>query len=248
LERTSLPTWPVQVPSNGVSVNGAKSSSGSSPAIPKCTPSVDMVFVQRSVSGSKPLRDAALLEILRSGDVVITPKLDRMFCSALDALDVLGRLKDRAMNLHMIDLGGDVAGDDESKLAFTILSAVAAAERDRTRERIAEVKRDQRQRGRCLGGKTPFGLRVGETGELIAIPEQQGAVRRMLRLNNQGLALRTIADRMKASGMSSPTSASRGRSRHPVVLRADGRGRAFVSCEEVVNARHGRAPSRGRGG
>src|SRR5215204_5155294 len=66
-----------------------------------------------------------------------------MFRSALDALDVLARLKERGVTLHMIDLGGDVTGNGISKLVFTILSAVAEAERDRTRERIADVKRDQ---------------------------------------------------------------------------------------------------------
>jgi DNA invertase Pin-like site-specific DNA recombinase len=65
-----------------------------------------------------------------------------MFRSALDALAVLGELKARAIALHMIDLGGDTTGNGVSKLVFTILSAVAEAERDRTRERIAEVKRD----------------------------------------------------------------------------------------------------------
>ncbi len=45
---------------------------------------------------------------LKSGETVITAKLDRMFRSALNALDVLGQLKDRGVNLHMIDLGGDV--------------------------------------------------------------------------------------------------------------------------------------------
>ena len=58
---------------------------------------VDQVFVERGVSGSKPLarppRGPALLAALQPGDVVITPKLDRMFRSALDALDVLGQLK-----------------------------------------------------------------------------------------------------------------------------------------------------------
>src|SRR4051794_41966208 len=62
----------------------------------------------------------------------------------------------------MIDLGGDVTGNGISKLVFTILSAVAKAERDRTRERIADVKRDQRARGRFLGGTVPFGYRLGE--------------------------------------------------------------------------------------
>jgi putative DNA-invertase from lambdoid prophage Rac len=65
-----------------------------------------------------------------------------MFRSARDALDVLDRLKRQNVSLHMIDLGGDVTGNGISKLVFTILSAVAEAERDRTRERIAEVKAD----------------------------------------------------------------------------------------------------------
>ena len=97
--------------------------------------------------------------------------------------------------------GGDTTGNGVSKLIFTILSAVAEAERDRTRERIAEVKRDQRQRGRYLGGTPPFGWRVGEAGELVPVPEQQAAIKRTRRLKDQGLALRAIADRMTAAGI-----------------------------------------------
>ena len=167
---------------------------------------IDRMFVERGVSGSKPLGDrpegAALLAVLQPGDVVITPKLDRMFRSALDALDVLGKLKAGRHRLHMIDLGGDTTGNGVSKLVFTILSAVAEAERDRTRERVAEVKRDQRQRGRYLGGAVPWGYRVGEAGELVPIPEQQAAIRRMRKLRDQGLALRAIAEKMKAAGVS----------------------------------------------
>jgi putative DNA-invertase from lambdoid prophage Rac len=99
----------------------------------------------------------------------------------------------------MIDLGGDTTGNGVSELVFTILSAVAEAERDRTRQRITEVKRDQRQRGRYLGGIVPLGWRVGASGELVPVPEQQAAMRR---LKDQGLALRTIANRMQASGVS----------------------------------------------
>jgi DNA invertase Pin-like site-specific DNA recombinase len=167
---------------------------------------IDRVFVERGVSGSKPLGDrpqgAALMAVLQPGDTVITPKLDRMFRSALDALAVLGDLKARGISLHMLDLGGDTTGNGVSKLVFTILSAVAEAERDRTRERIAEVKRDQRQRRRYLGGAVPWGYRVGDAGELVPIPEQQAAIRKMRRLRSQGLALRAIAAKMKAAGVS----------------------------------------------
>lgn len=166
--------------------------------------SVEKVFVERGVSGSKPLADrpqgAALLATLQPGDVVITPKLDRMFRSALDALDVLGKLKDWGVALHMIDLGGDTTGNGVSKLVFTILSAVAEAERDRTRERVSEVKADQRKRGRYLGGTVPWGWRVGDAGELVPVPEQQRAIRRMRELRAKGLSFRAIQARLAKRG------------------------------------------------
>jgi DNA invertase Pin-like site-specific DNA recombinase len=167
---------------------------------------LDRVFVERAVSGSRPIAErpegAKLLSAAQAGDVVITPKLDRMFRSALDALDVLARLKDRGVSLHMIDLGGDVTGNGISKLVFTILSAVAEAERDRTRERIADVKRDQRSRGRYLGGAVPFGFRLGEDGGLVPEPSEQEAIRQARGLKAEGASLRAIAADLRERGHS----------------------------------------------
>ena len=96
---------------------------------------VDEFFVEAGVSGSVPLADRPegrrMLTALQPGDVVITPKLDRAFRSAADALGTLEQLKEDSVGLHMIDLGGDVTGNGISKLVFTILSAVAENERDR---------------------------------------------------------------------------------------------------------------------
>jgi DNA invertase Pin-like site-specific DNA recombinase len=165
---------------------------------------LDQVFVERGVSGSKPLAErpegARLLALLAPGDTVITPKLDRMFRSAVDALDVLGRLKQRRVNLHMIDLGGDTTGNGISKLVFTILAAVAEAERDRTRERITEVKADQRKRGRHLGGSVPFGFTVADDGMLVPDPAQQRAIRRAKVLRANGCTLRGIRDALARRG------------------------------------------------
>jgi DNA invertase Pin-like site-specific DNA recombinase len=165
---------------------------------------ITTIFVERGVSGSKPLADrpegAKLLAALKFDDVVITPKLDRMFRSALDALDVLGRLQKRGVSLHMIDLGGDVTGNGISKLVFTILSAVAEAERDRIRERISAVKADQRARNRYLGGIAPFGWRVGDDGALAEIPAQQAAISKMRSLRQRGASLRQIAAAMRDAG------------------------------------------------
>jgi putative DNA-invertase from lambdoid prophage Rac len=82
----------------------------------------------------------------------------------------------------MLDLGGDVSGNGISKLVFTILSAVAEAERDRIRERVAEV--NQRKLNRHLGGSVPFGFRKVETppkgAELVPVPEEQEAIKRTI--------------------------------------------------------------------
>jgi DNA invertase Pin-like site-specific DNA recombinase len=165
---------------------------------------LDRVFVERAVSGSRPIAErpegGKLMVAARAGDVIITPKLDRMFRSALDALDVLARLKERGVSLHMIDLGGDVTGNGISKLVFTILSAVAEAERDRTRERIADVKRDQRSRGRYLGGAVLFGFRLGEDGGLVPEPSEQAAIRHARELKAGGVSLRAIAEELRAKG------------------------------------------------
>jgi len=66
-----------------------------------------------------------LLALVKAGDVVVTPRMDRIFRSSADSLVPLEELKKRRVSLHMIDLGGDVLGNDIGKLVFTILAAVA---------------------------------------------------------------------------------------------------------------------------
>jgi DNA invertase Pin-like site-specific DNA recombinase len=87
----------------------------------------------------------------------------------------------------------DVTGNDISKLVFTILSAVAEAERDRVREPIREVKADQRKRRRYLGGIVPFGWQIGDGGALVEVADQQRAIQRILELRRNGVSLRSIS-------------------------------------------------------
>jgi len=162
---------------------------------------IGRVFVERRVCGSTRLTErpqgAALLAALEPGDVVVTAKLDRMFRSALDALDVLQQLKERGISLHMVDLGGDVTGNGISKLVFTILSAVAEAERDRIRERVRDVKRDQRERNRFLGGWVPFGMELAEDGSLVPDPIAQAAIATIREGRAAGRSLRQCAEMVR---------------------------------------------------
>jgi putative DNA-invertase from lambdoid prophage Rac len=159
---------------------------------------LDHVFCEAGISGSVPLRErpqgAKLLTMVEAGDIVVTPKLDRMFRSASDALSSLETFKRQSISLHMLDLGGDVTAHGIAKLVFTILSAVAEAERDRIRERITDIKRDQRRRGRYLGGSVPFAHTVDPDGNLVA---DQAIVQAVTKLRAEGLSLRAIAARFE---------------------------------------------------
>jgi len=165
---------------------------------------LDAVIVEEGVSGSVPVADrpaaGPLFAKLGRGDIVIAPKLDRLFRSALDALKVVEALKGRGVKLHLLDLGGDIAGNGLSKLFLTIAAAFAEAERDRIRERVAQTKADQKARGRYLGGIMPFGYRRGGDGELVPHDAEQEAIREMAALRAQGAPLRAIAAAMRTKG------------------------------------------------
>ena len=166
------------------------------------------IMVEEGVSGSIPIDERpvgrALLARLQAGDAIIAAKLDRMFRSALDALKVVEDLKARGVKLHLLDLGGDIAGNGLSKLFLTIAAAFAEAERDRIRERISQVKADQRARGHFLGGVRPFGFQlVGEGKDKRLVPDaaEQAAIARMVELKAEGKSLRAIAADLAVSGL-----------------------------------------------
>jgi DNA invertase Pin-like site-specific DNA recombinase len=166
---------------------------------------LDRIFVERGVSGSIPLADrpegAAMLAALQAGDVVVSPKLDRVFRSALDALQQTEALRARGVSLHLLDLGGDIAGNGLSRLFMTIAAAFAELERDRIRERITQVKRDQKARGRFLGGtRPPFGFRAGEDGGLVPDEAEQAAIARAKRMRGHGKSLRYIVAKFALDG------------------------------------------------
>jgi putative DNA-invertase from lambdoid prophage Rac len=106
----------------------------------------------------------------------------------------------RGIKLHLLDLGGDIAGNGLSKLFLPIAAAFAEAERDRIRERISQVKADQKARGRFLGGSVQFDYRLGDGGKLVSHEAEQEAIRDMIALKAQGRSLRAIAAELRAKG------------------------------------------------
>ena len=104
----------------------------------QCGASCNREAVEVQAVAERP-QGALLWAQIQPGDVVIAPKLDRLFRSALDALQTVEALKAKGVHLHLLNLGGDIAGNGLSKLFLTIAAAFAEAERDRIRERVSQV-------------------------------------------------------------------------------------------------------------
>jgi len=165
---------------------------------------IGRMFVDRGVSGSKPLEDrgagSELLSALEAGDVVFCAKLDRMFRNASDALATLQTFKDKGVRLFLKDMGGDVTGNGVSALVFTILAGVAQFERERIAERVAENRERLVAAGRFVGGRVPFGMRVvdGEDEQgrparfLEPDPEKEPIVDRVQGMRSGGATVRAV--------------------------------------------------------
>ena len=153
------------------------------------------VFVERGVSGglefnSRP-EGSRLLEVIKSGDVLIFPKLDRGFRNTRDALNTLHLLKEKGVSVHSIDLGGDVTGNGVGAIIFTILSAFASFERERIASRISEVKQMRKSQGYFVGGRRGFGFNV-VNGKKVPNKKEQRLIQEMKNKKANGESLLAI--------------------------------------------------------
>ena len=94
---------------------------------------------------------AMCLDYVRDGDVLVITKLDRLARSTRDLLNILNRLDQKQVKLHVIDQQIDTS-TPAGMLLVTMLGAIAAFENDLRKERqtdgIALAKRKGVQFGR----------------------------------------------------------------------------------------------------
>ena len=109
---------------------------------------IDEMIVECGVSGGQRLHDrprgSELLAKLQSGDVVICAQLDRMFRSALDAVETVDEFKDRGIRLLVLDLA-EITGDNT--IVISILAAVAAFEHEFEQRANPPEPADPKDRG-----------------------------------------------------------------------------------------------------
>jgi len=150
-----------------------------------------------------------LLSIVEDGDVIISSKLDRMFRSTLDGLQICKELKERNVALHFIDIGGNVTtnGDDNGigKVVFTLISSFAEMERHRLGERIRGTKQLQIKENVYLGGPVGFGyslVQVEDKTYVLENVEEQRIIERMKKLRKDGHSYRKISEFLKKDKVS----------------------------------------------
>ena len=164
------------------------------------------LFTDAGVSGATKLsfRPAGgdLLAAMSKGDTVIASKLDRMFRSASDAIDMFEVFKEKGVDLVLYDISHEPVSAGVGKLIMTILAAVADMERIRIRERTADGRRAKKAKGGAIG-KAPFGYRkVGEghNSMLEENPREQMAAGLMREWYQRKMSCAAISKELAAQG------------------------------------------------
>jgi DNA invertase Pin-like site-specific DNA recombinase len=165
------------------------------------------IYEDAGVSGATKLRfrpaGERLLADMKAGDVVVASKLDRMFRSAADAIQMFEEFKARGVDLILYDISHEPVSGGVGKLIMTILAAVGDMERVRIRERTADGRRAKKAKGGPIG-EVPFGFRKeGEGRSAVLVPHEpeQAAQRRAIELGqDRRLSYQSIANQLANEG------------------------------------------------
>ncbi|WP_406418471.1 recombinase family protein [Streptomyces sp. NBC_01614] len=113
----------------------------------------DQIFIDKASGklASRPELDKALIAA-REGDEFVITKLDRLGRSLKNLIDLSEQLRDRGVNLVVLDQAIDTS-TPSGRMFFHILGAVAEFERALTAERTRDGLAAARARGRVGGRK-----------------------------------------------------------------------------------------------
>lgn len=165
-----------------------------------------LTYVDDGVSGAIPLSErpegAKLLADAKKGDFIVAAKLDRLFRSASDALNMAERFRKQGIHLVLVDMGvTPVTENGTAKLFFGMLALVAEFERERIAERMVDGKRAKKEKGGHIAGSAPFGwsvIGVGRESKLEPIEHEQAVLKRIVELKQaQGTRKRHVISRIR---------------------------------------------------
>lgn len=112
-----------------------------------------------------------LLEQLRSGDVIVVTKYDRLARSLRDLLDIVEAIKERGAGFRSLAEDIDTT-TPAGRLVFHVFASIAQFERERISERTKEGLEAAKKRGR-IGGRPPA-LSKAQRAEVIRMSDIEG--------------------------------------------------------------------------
>ena len=142
-----------------------------------------------------------LLNLLLPGDVLLCSKLERICSSSHEVIKLVRELQDKSVQLHIVELDGDITDAEFSVNFANVTELFSALEKRKSAERIKGVKQRQRKQGRYLGGSRPFGYMIHENGRLIENPMEQRVLYKIIELKKQGKSLRAISSEVSTAVM-----------------------------------------------
>jgi DNA invertase Pin-like site-specific DNA recombinase len=170
------------------------------------------LVIDAGVSAGKPLatRDggAEVQALVAKGKVgaVVAWKLDRLFRDAADCLAVTQAWDRRGVALHLVDLGGQAVDTSTAMGRFflTVMAGCAELERNQIRERTAAAMAHKAGRGEFIGGREPYGFRLGPDGvHLEQVEDEQRVICAAREQRASGLSLRAVAGELNRAGFAS---------------------------------------------
>lgn len=168
------------------------------------------LIVDPGVSAGKPLdtrpggRDLGDKLRAREAGSVVALKLDRLFRSVVDCLQVIEGWERNGVALHLVDFGG-MAVDTSSaigKMFLTISSGFAEFERNLTKERTKAAMGTKKVKGERVGS-IPYGFTLCPDGITLQANEAEAALVNEVkdRYHNQGQSAQTILDWLRGPGV-----------------------------------------------
>ena len=132
-------------------------------------------------------------------DAVVVFKLDRIFRSTVDAIETTKMFDKMGISFHSIFETLDTKSA-MGRLFFTLTAALAEMERRIIGERTKEALAYKRSRNEKTGGDIPYGFNLTENRLLVENEDEQGVIRLIHRLKQQGLSLRKISKKLEQEG------------------------------------------------
>lgn len=155
-----------------------------------------------ATADKRPGLQSALDEACRRKATLVVYSLSRLARSTMDALLIAERLEKFGADLVSLSEKIDTT-TAAGKMVFRMLAVLAEFERDQLSERTKTAMQHLRGQGKRISGHIPFGFDLAPCGELLLENDvEQEVIGLMIGLREAGMSYRSIAEELKALGIS----------------------------------------------